>query len=228
MPHARQSGRSLALLFLDLDNFKRVNDTLRHHIGDDLLREVARRLNSVLREHDVAARPGPDPAPQTLARLGGDEFLILLQDLAHPRDAEKVAERILAERLALLAHELYLAVSIGIAVYPGDGDGADALIRNADIAMDHAKRRGKASYAYHSEAMREAALLRLDMETRLRRALSENRLQLHYEPQIELSTGGIAGFEALLRWNDPQLGEIPPATSIPLAEETGLIVPITA
>ena len=231
LPRARRTGRPLALLFLDLDNFKWVNDTMGHPVGDALLEAVAGRLTAALRRQDVTVRFDAADASEIVARLGGDEFLVLLQDFADPYDAGRVAQRLLdvvAKPITLAGQEFRTTASIGIAVYPGDGDGVDDLLRSADMAMYHAKEQGKGRYEYCSEAMREAALQRLKIETRLRKALDEDRLQLHYQPQLEAATGRVLGFEALLRWDDPEMGKVAPATFIPLAEESGLIVRITA
>jgi diguanylate cyclase (GGDEF)-like protein len=228
--HAKRAGRALALLFLDVDNFKRVNDTLGHRFGDELLKELARHLTDCLRRGDAVARVEPDGPTDMVARLGGDEFLILLKDLSAPHAAGEVARRILAllsQPLAVGEHTLHVTASIGITLYPTDGEDVDALIRNADVAMYEAKAQGKNSYQYYSHSMNTAAVHRLAMEDRLRKAVEEQHMFLQYQPQVDLHTDRIAGLEALLRWNDPELGTVVPEDFLPLAEETGLVSSLT-
>ncbi|MBQ0798853.1 MAG: EAL domain-containing protein [Porticoccaceae bacterium] len=226
----------LAVLYLDLDDFKRVNDSLGHHLGDRLLKKFADRLTEALRASDLAARD----RSSVLARLGGDEFVLLLTGLKHKTDAATVARRIqssLAQPFVLdmeteqglsSSHELYVSASIGIAVYPTDGMDAETLLKNADKAMYAAKHMGKNTHRFYVDDMNDRALERLDMETRLRGALDRNEFCLHYQPQFDLNTGEIAGVEALLRWNNPDLGSVSPTEFIPLAEETGQIIAIGA
>ncbi|MEH6544011.1 MAG: EAL domain-containing protein [Porticoccaceae bacterium] len=226
----------LAVLYLDLDDFKRVNDSLGHHLGDRLLKKFADRLTEALRASDLATRD----RSSVLARLGGDEFVLLLTGLKHKTDAATVARRIessLAQPFILdmeteqglsSSHELYVSASIGIAVYPTDGMDAETLLKNADKAMYAAKHMGKNTHRFYVDDMNDRALERLDMETRLRGALDRNEFCLHYQPQFDLNTGEIAGVEALLRWNNPDLGSVSPTEFIPLAEETGQIIAIGA
>ena len=214
---ARRSDGKLAVLFLDLDRFKNVNDSLGHSVGDQLLQAVAARLASCLREGDTAAR------------LGGDEFIISLPDVSNGAEAALVAARILDELgkpFTVSGHRLPADVSIGIALYPDDGDCAQTLLRNADTAMYHAKESGRANFQFFSEQMTERVSRRLSTETSLRRALERGELVLHYQPLIELASGRIDGAEALARWPRPDGRLVSPADFIPIAEETGLIVPL--
>jgi diguanylate cyclase (GGDEF)-like protein/PAS domain S-box-containing protein len=209
--------RSLcAILFLDLDHFKLVNDSLGHHIGDELLAAAAPRLKQALRSSD------------TVARFGGDEFGILLEDIASERDAIESAERIaaiFARPFVLSGSEHFVTTSVGIALARG-GELADELIRDADSAMSRAKERGRARYEVFDEAMRGRAIARLRVENDLRRALERGELRLEYQPVVSLRNFSIVGVEALLRWRHPERGEIPPSEFIPIAEENGLIEPI--
>ena len=216
MLRARRGGTNLALMFLDLNRFKEVNDTLGHATGDRVLQGVAERFREHLREADTIARPG------------GDEFTIIVEDLAGAEQAEAVAAKIqdaLVEPLHIDSHEIYVAASIGIVLYPAESDDLDGLIRKADIAMYQAKREGGNAFQLYSggEPHRSDAVA---IESRLRRALARGELSLHYQPQVEIAGGKIIGAEALLRWRSAELGEIPPARFIPLAEETGLIIEI--
>ena len=214
---AHRKGGKLAVLFLDLDRFKNVNDSLGHAIGDLLLTAVAARLTACLREEDTAAR------------LGGDEFIISLPDVTGAAEAASVAGRILAELakpFAIAKHQLHADGSIGIALYPGDGDTAETLMRNADTAMYHAKESGRANYQFFSAQMTERVSRRLSTETDLRRALEHGEFKLHYQPLVNLAAARIEGAEALLRWPQPDQRLMPPAEFIPIAEDTGLIVPL--
>ncbi|MBV9911288.1 MAG: EAL domain-containing protein [Sinobacteraceae bacterium] len=227
---AQAQQRTLALLYLDLDNFKRVNDTLGHAVGDELLREVARRLRDSLRyDHEAGLSSDARLRPGDLARLGGDEFLVLLPNLRSAADASAVAARLiqaLREPVHLARNALVVTPSIGIALYPQDGADAEALLRNADLAMYYAKRKSPGTFAYYDPAMNAAALQRFMIEDRLRGALARNEFSLNYQPQFDLSSGSVSGMEALLRWTSVELGIVPPAEFIPMAEETGLILSI--
>ncbi|MHB1372868.1 MAG: putative bifunctional diguanylate cyclase/phosphodiesterase, partial [Thauera sp.] len=206
-----------AILFLDLDNFKTVNDSLGHPAGDRLLAMVAGRLSKCVRDEDL------------LARLGGDEFVALLSRLSNVEEAALVADRMLAalaEPLTIDGHELHLSASIGIALFPGDGAEVDTLLKHADTAMYGAKEAGRHTYRFFVPEMNARATQRLQMENDLRRALERNELVLYYQPQIEAATGRPYGCEALVRWIHPQRGMVPPDHFIPLAEETGLIAPL--
>ena len=217
LAHAKRQQSALAVMFLDLDRFKFVNDTLGHSLGDELLRAIAARLESVLREGD------------TIARMGGDEFTILLGDLQQAEDAANVAQKLLdviAEPVRVEGHELYVTTSIGIALYPNDGDSAETLLKSADSAMYRAKESGRSGYQLCTPAMNARAAERLSIETALRRAVERDELVLHYQPLVSLGSGDVAGYEALLRWNRPGHGLVPPGTFIGIAEETRMIVPI--
>ena len=224
--HAEREGGGLALLYLDLDRFKQINETLGHDVGDEVLKQVAQRLEQGLRHSDVIGRGG---TLFEVSHLGGDEFSILLSRIHRPQLVAEIARRLLHD----LSHpfrvgeeEFYLSASIGAALYPEDGRDPDTLLRSADTALHHAKRTEGTQVTFYSNEMNVRVRQRLTLETRLRRALEEERLSLRYQPQVELATGRIAGVEALLRWHDPDLGEVSPARFISLAEETGLIVPI--
>ncbi len=231
--HAHRNHTQLALLFLDLDNFKQVNDTMGHQAGDLLLQEMSERLADCLRNEDEVSlhKAGdPDEAPHdTLARLGGDEFLILLCDIRSPSDAANVSRRIM-KRLAIPfkinGSEFFISSSIGISVYPSDGDDVDTLIKNADIAMYHAKDRGRSNYQYFNETMNIVAVERLNMENALRKAIHNREFVLYYQPKVDMKNGEIMGVEALIRWQHPEKGLIAPMEFIPLAEESSLILPI--
>lgn len=227
---ARQRHGSLAVLYLDLDNFKRVNDTLGHAVGDELLRVTSGRLRDSLRyDHSASTEADGVQRPGDIARLGGDEFLVLLPNLRVLADAGAVAERLISalRQPVHLAHSaLVVTPSIGIALYPQDGADADALLRNADLAMYFAKRKSPGSFAYYDAAMNAAALQRFTIEDRLRGALERNEFSLHYQPQFDLASGTVSGMEALLRWNNAELGTVPPTEFIPIAEETGLILAV--
>lgn len=226
---AERYDRQLALMFLDLDNFKRINDTLGHSTGDALLQEVACRLQGCLRSCDAMTRGYPELPKSMVARLGGDEFTILLTELAHPNNTITLAERILealSRPIQQGSIEFFVTVSIGITLFPHDGQDLETLLKQADTAMYHAKSQGRNNYQYYSEAMNSKAVARLTIESRLHKAIDRNELDLYYQPQINVLTGQIVGLEALLRWNSPELGVVSPADFIPAAEETGLITPI--
>jgi diguanylate cyclase (GGDEF)-like protein/PAS domain S-box-containing protein len=212
----RRSG-SVAVLFCDLDRFKVVNDSLGHDAGDRLLVDVAGRIVTALRPAD------------TVARFGGDEFTILCEDIAGEIEAATIAQRIVdvfRDPFLLEDGEVFLATSVGIAIARGNDDRAEDLIRDADAAMYRAKERGKGRYEIFDEAMRADAVARLETESALRRAVERGELRLHYQPEVDLATGAVRGFEALVRWDHPARGLLGPNAFIPLAEETGLIVPI--
>jgi diguanylate cyclase (GGDEF)-like protein/PAS domain S-box-containing protein len=217
LAHAKRQRTPVAVMFLDLDRFKFVNDTLGHSLGDELLRAVAARLRAVLREGD------------TIARMGGDEFTVLLADLKQVEDAAKIAQKLIdtiAYPFRVEGHELYVTTSVGIALHPDDGDTAESLLKNADAAMYRAKDAGRNSYQLCTKAMNSRAAERLSIENTLRRAIDREELVLHFQPLVRLDTRQISGMEALLRWNRPGHGIVPPATFIGIAEETRMIIPI--
>jgi diguanylate cyclase (GGDEF)-like protein len=226
---AREDGM-LAVLYLDLDNFKRVNDTLGHAVGDKLLGVVAARLRHSLRADDsMAAKAASGSYSNHVGRLGGDEFIVLLPGMENSEDAAAVAARLIAELQApirLELHTLVVTPSIGIALYPADGTDVDTLLRNADLAMYFAKRKGPGMYAFFNSAMNDAALHRFTLESKLRGALDRGEFALHYQPQFDVSTGSVSGMEALLRWTHPELGAVAPVDFIPVTEETGMILAI--
>lgn len=217
MIHANRNKRLTSVIFLDLDRFKTINDTLGHTFGDLLLKAIADRLKHCIREGD------------TVSRLGGDEFIFLISDITHPQDAAFIAQKILKVLSAafhLEGHEVHVTASIGIAVYPFDANDMDNLIKNADIAMYHAKEQGGSTFKFYMEDMNIHNLERLMLENDLRKALTKGELVVHYQPMVDQNTGQIISMEALVRWQHPHRGMLYPAKFIPLAEETGLIVPI--
>jgi diguanylate cyclase (GGDEF)-like protein len=214
---ARRARQKLAVLFVDLDGFKAINDTLGHAVGDGLLRGIARRLASCLRETDTAAR------------LGGDEFAVLLTNLGNELDAATVARKLVAalgEPLQFRQQSTTIRCSIGIATFPRDAQDAEALLKRSDTAMYHAKERGGNRFDFYTEDMNAAIQRRVALEDRLRTALDQNEFIVHYQPQFDLTRGRIIGAEALLRWKHPELGLVSPGHFLPIAEETGLIVPV--
>ncbi len=219
----------LATLFLDLDRFKNVNDSLGHGIGDLLLKEVAERVTHCLRKGDAVSREPEGSQENVLARQGGDEFTVLLTTLRHAEDAARVAQRILdalASPFRIEGHEIFTSASIGIAVFPDDGGDVETLLKNADTAMYSAKEEGRKNYKFFTEEMNKAARAKLSLESDLHNALRQNEFILHYQPQIEVASRKIVGVEALIRWQHPKRGLVPPLEFIPLAEERGLIIPI--
>ena len=215
--NARRHGRSLAVMFVDLDRFKVINDTLGHEAGDGVLRQAARRLRETLRASDV------------VARLGGDEFVVMLPEVSEATHAEVAARKVIAalvQPMLIGARELLVTASVGICLYPQDGEDEQTLMKNADAAMYRAKEAGKNNYKFHSAVSERRALERLAMETSLRRGVEREQFFLHYQPRVSLQSGAVTGVEALVRWRHPDLGVVPPAEFIALAEETGSIAEI--
>jgi diguanylate cyclase (GGDEF)-like protein/PAS domain S-box-containing protein len=218
LAQAKRFGRSLALMFIDLDRFKQINDTLGHDAGDRLLQEMAKRLTACLREADV------------VARLGGDEFVVLIEEFSSYTHISTLTRKILsaiATEMSLHEHTVHITASIGISVYPENGTDEFTLMKHADIAMYSAKERGKNDYQFYLAQMSERAHDLMALESGLRAALTKGELTLHYQPKLEAVTGEIAGVEGLVRWQHPHLGLVPPADFIPLAEESGLIIPLS-
>ncbi|MDL0433095.1 EAL domain-containing protein [Marinobacter sp. TBZ242] len=217
LAQARRESSLVGVMFLDLDNFKHINDTLGHDAGDNLLIEAARRISSCLR------------GTSTVARLGGDEFLVILPGLTGPEATSQVAERILktfAPPYLLNGQEVFVTTSIGIAIFPNDSDNSGTLLQHADAAMYRAKHKGKSAYAHFAPEMTEVSHERLQMESLMRRALEQEEFELYYQPIVHTESGELCAAEALLRWKNPALGMVMPDRFIPLAEETGLITPI--
>jgi diguanylate cyclase (GGDEF)-like protein/PAS domain S-box-containing protein len=223
---ARRHKGMVAVLFLDLDHFKRINETLGHRIGDGFLQSVAERLQNCVRECDFVSRPIQSDGGLAISRFGGDEFMISLNSLEAPGDAGRVAERILRS-LSLPfdvgGESLVVTASIGIALAPRDGADADTLIGNAGAAMYHAKEAGRGVYRFFERSMNELAQNRLRLESDLRRALENEELFLHYQPKIEIESRRVTGFEALVRWRHPTLGLVPPVDFVAVAEQAGLV-----
>jgi diguanylate cyclase (GGDEF)-like protein/PAS domain S-box-containing protein len=214
---ARRHAKQTAVMFLDLDGFKHINDSLGHSVGDRLLQSIASRLVDCARASDTVSRPG------------GDEFIVLLSEMQNPEDAAIAARRMLqavAEPHSIGQHDLHITASIGVSVYPDDGLDAETLIKNADTAMYQAKENGRQNFQYFKPAMNARAVERQSIEQGLRRALERNEFALHYQPKVNFETGAITGAEALIRWTHPTQGAVPPAQFIPIAEDCGLILPI--
>lgn len=217
LAHARRSHHALAVIFLDLDRFKVINDTLGHVTGDRLLQEAGKRLTACVRMDD------------TVARQGGDEFILLLSEINDPKDVTKIAWKItnaFRQPFFIDSREMFITPSMGISIFPGDGDDVDTLIKNADTALYRAKEQGRNNYQLYAPDMNAQALMRLEMESALRRALERNEFLLYFQPRVDLNTGKVTSAEALVRWQRPQFGLVAPGDFIPLAEETGLIVQI--
>jgi diguanylate cyclase (GGDEF)-like protein/PAS domain S-box-containing protein len=226
---AQRLKLSLAVLVLDIDRFQRINETFGHGVGDQLLKKAGTRLTRILRDADYVARVETSAETHNVARLGGDEFTIMLTGLTQAEDVAKVARRLLDETarpLQLDGQEVVVTASIGIAVFPTDGTDTDTLLKNADSAMYFAKKQGKNNYQFFSASTNARSFQKLGLENGLRKALEREELVLHYQPKVDAAGGVIFGVEALVRWKHPDLGMVPPGDFIPLAEETGLILPI--
>jgi diguanylate cyclase (GGDEF)-like protein/PAS domain S-box-containing protein len=225
---ARVNNRKLVMFFLDLDRFKRINDTLGHAAGDQLLQAVAERVRNCVRHCDFLTRNGGE-TQSIIARLGGDEFIVVLSDIVRAEDSAIIARRILdvlAEPFGIENHEVFVSASIGISMYPRDGHDAHALLKNADIAMYHAKDAGRNNYQFYQPSMNAATMERLALESDLRKALERSELELYYQPQVNYRTSKVIGSEALLRWRHPVRGLLGPHDFVHLAEEAGLLASI--
>lgn len=229
---ANQNNTKFALLFLDLDHFKQVNDTLGHNAGDKLLRTVAYRLKEAVRRTDIVGRSDtPDTAPATeiIARLGGDEFVVLLNNIDRVEDAAFAARRIcqsISNPFNIDSTEVSVTTTIGISLFPSDGNDADELLKHADVAMYHAKEQGRNGHQFYSESIHKLALERFALERDLRKTLETGGFHIEYQPKVAMRDTALTGVEALVRWDHPVRGRVNPADFIPLAEETGLIVPL--
>ena len=220
---ARRSENIVGVVFLGLDRFKRINDTFGYSVGDELIKSVADRLVSSVRASDFTSR---NVQTSSLARLGGDEFMVVVTDPSGVQDLAKVAKRALgalSQPFELGGHEVVISGSIGISIFPNDGEDVESLIRNAHAAMDHSKAKGSDNFQFYTESMNEVALVRLILENKMRRGLERGEFELHYQPRISLETGEITSFEALMRWREPEAGVVSPGVFIPIAEESGLI-----
>jgi diguanylate cyclase (GGDEF)-like protein len=219
LQRAHRDETGLAVLFIDLDRFKNINDTLGHQVGDRVLCEVAWRLGRLMRESD------------TVGRLGGDEFLIVIEDILGPTAVSHIAEKILnvlQDSPVTVEQEFFVGASIGISLFPDDGDDVETLMKHADVAMYRAKERGRNAYEFFTKELTQSSRARLQMETDLRRAIERSELRVHLQPQFSLTTGQVVGAEALVRWERPEQGLVLPGEFIKIAEESGLIVPIGA
>ncbi|MEK6663222.1 MAG: EAL domain-containing protein [Pseudomonadota bacterium] len=217
MAQADRYHQKLAVMFLDLDRFKAINDTLGHNVGDQLLKIAAERLRSCVRDCD------------TVARLGGDEFTVVVEDIIEDHDAAAVAQKILdtlSQPFNLYGHEVFISVSVGVTLYPSDDENADNLLRNADSAMYRAKENGRNNFQFYVADMNVKARERLMLESSLRRALDRGEFMLYYQPRVDLLSGRVIGAEALLRWRHPEMGLVSPAEFIPILDETGMIIPV--
>ena len=229
LAYAERHHLHLATLFIDLDRFKVINDTLGHTVGDLLLTHVAERVSECVRQSDSVGRPADHEPSHALARLGGDEFTILLTTLPQPEDAGRVGRRILdslAHPFRIDGHEIFISASIGISIYPSDGTTVEALLKNADTAMYHAKEQGRNNCQFYSSGLNAAAAERLDLEGDLRRALEREEFVVFYQPKLNIHSRRILGAEALVRWKHPKRGLVPPGVFLNAAIDTGLIRPM--
>lgn len=232
---AKRTGKSIAVFFFDLDDFKKINDSFGHSAGDGLLANVSKRLKKHLRESDIVGRPGGvinlnhKNNSDYLARIGGDEFTFIIPDISDKKITTEITERILnlfKEPFRISDREIFISTSIGIAFYPDDGNDVETLLKNADAAMYKAKKLGKNTFRYYSADINRKAKERVNLETKLRYAIKNQEFRLHYQPQYNIDTGKLMGMEALIRWEDKEMGLVSPNNFIPLAEETGMIIEI--
>ena len=233
--YARRNKKTIAVFFLDLDEFKKINDTFGHSAGDALLVSVGDRLKDCVRHSDTIGRSGgvisrnQAVSPQHFSRIGGDEFTLILPNFSDKNYIANVAEKLISlfkEPFQVAGREIFISTSIGIALYPDNGDTVETLLKNADTAMYRAKEVGKNTFEYYSSAMNSKAKARIILENEMRRAIDNREFLLYYQPQYEIKTGQLVGMEALIRWKNEKMGLVSPGDFIPLAEETGMIVPI--
>ncbi|MBT7445822.1 MAG: diguanylate cyclase [Methylococcales bacterium] len=231
---SKRHQRLAGVFSIDLDLFQRINDNFGHHVGDKIITETAERLSKCMRQSDCVSRPALTPGNNdnaerkgdTVAHLGGDEFTIILGEISRPEDAAHIARRIMSILSApyhIEEHEIFITVSIGIGLFPDNGENSKLLLQNATSAMHHAKSLGRNNFQFYSKSLNQETMAKLEMENDLRRAMEHNELELYYQPKVCSQTGLPIGMEALIRWNHPEKGLVPPFTFIPLAEETGLI-----
>jgi diguanylate cyclase (GGDEF)-like protein len=226
---AERNKQTLAVMFIDLDNFKRINDTLGHAVGDQLLQAIPDVVLRCIRKSDIFARYSEDEIMRAMSRLGGDEFIVLLNGIKKSEDAAIIARRINTEMMtpfSLGGNEVYVSASIGIAIYPHDGADVDSLLKSADMAMYHAKAAGRSNFKFYEESMNIAVLDKIKIENDLRRALERGEFVLHYHTKINAASNTVTGVEALIRWQHPERGLLSPSDFIHIAEESGLIVQI--
>lgn len=226
---AEQHGKLVAVLFIDMDRFKGINDSLGHDMGDLLLQQLAVRLQHQVRRYDTISRETADHKDSLISRLGGDEFTILLEGIADPGIAARVARRVLGDLetpFSLNGNEVFISCSIGISIFPHDGTDVDTLVKNADVAMYSAKDLGRRTFQFYTQEMNAASFQRLVMETHLRKAFEKCEFSIHYQPQVDCTTNRIVGLEALVRWDNPEIGKVSPEIFISITEETGLIIPL--
>lgn len=230
LAESAEEERMLAVLFMDLDRFKIINDTLGHHVGDLLLKSAADRISALIRNTDTFSRVNEDTSKNYFSRQGGDEFTIMLPCLKKPEDAGQIARRInktLAKAFYIEGHEIFISASIGISIFPLNGSEADILMKHADLAMYHAKQNGKNGFQFYTKDLNIKANERLILENNVRKAVTTKEFTLHYQPQVSMSDGSIIGGEALCRWEVRNQDVVPPSTFIPIIEELGLIIPFT-
>ncbi|XOV81342.1 MAG: EAL domain-containing protein [Aestuariibacter sp.] len=226
---AKRDKYHLGVLFIDLDRFKRINDTLGHEFGDKLLKQVARKLETNLRNCDMLARDAAEQPKNEVARLGGDEFIIFLSKVENVDDIALVSQRIvdsISKPIKIDQYEVVITPSIGVSVFPNDGDNVSDLVKHADVAMYYAKDQGRRCFKFYSDSLNARALERLQLEEAMRSALAREEFELFFQPQVDLASSKIASVEALIRWRHPELGLISPGEFIPIAEESGLIIEI--